>query len=822
MQSPLRSKGNEEGLRQVVDQGFSDAIGEHQGPEELADSLDSIVRIAQPLSQHGSLHRADSIGERPDRVNEEMTYESPSTIAPSRTSRMTIQSFLCNVPHLCTLSIDQINSLKVMVREFDALDVVLDEGAVVQHVYILAAGTVEVFGPRKSSLIGHKRVGSITAPNLFAVDYVVFDTTSDCTYQAGSANTSILLISKAQFLELFTKSAVFSESIGQRLSESFHAFRAFRDFCRALFASQSGHAEGADNSVTLHLPSLIESYKRIQPVIHSHVTSSSIDVVAWQYACNRLPVSITETFVLNVVRSMPPFLAIELRQGSLVEDEFQMTNESFHRTVASERSTISFVLTNNRRRSSWRIGERGHLLTVARDGFTDILDLSTSLCIHVIEAKKLRTRLQTMIAPSAVELLRDAVSCGAGDNTQECISRQHELLKRLPLTQAERLGLLQIWGGSTILCIYNIVMHSEQYIFRLDRSLSKRFEADSFVRWGIVIRRHLLRQLGLDDSLTTLPDHVTVDILCCNSYIAKNLLSVKLGQFEERLKTFAQHNSHAEVLGHNWCNMSDPLYYLISKLVTDDATVREELKQSLVSNGFTVLEDTANSGLQVDIIDVAKVKIDCVDASLVPALQARSCTNRRFIINVDYLFGAQTDGFLRVLILTLGRHIRSINMISKAAALVGNRGDVLVPDKLLFAKAALSEDSVDETRPTGNDDLSLQRIRELVGPDRGIHTGTVITIPGIILQSEALLKYYKTVYGCAGLEMEGSYCARQVEESSALGLLSPAVKTRFAYFFSDMPLGNSNGSKVSSKSKPVDVVPASYAIGRAFLELLLR
>jgi hypothetical protein len=479
-------------------------------------------------------------------------------------------------------------------------------------------------------------------------------------------------------------------------------------------------------------------------------------------------------------------------------------------------------LTNNRRRSSWRIGERGHLLTVARDGFSDILDLSTSLCIHVIEAKKLRTRLQKMIAPGAVELLRDAVSGGVCRNAQ-CMEQQLELLKLLPLSPTERLGLLQIWGSSTIVSIYNIVMHNEQYILRLDRSLSKRFEADSFVRWGIAIRMQLLGQLGLDKYLTSLPDNVTVDILCCNSHIAKNLLAVRLADFEDRIKKFAEENSLSDVMGHQWFNKSDVMYYLMSKLVPVNEAARRDYKASLVSNGFSVLEDdTANSGLQVDIIDVSKIRMDCVDDVLLPALQQRSQTKRSFIINIDYLFGAQTDAFLRVLILTLSRHIRSINMISKAAALVGNRGDILVPDKLLFAKAALSEDSVDETRPTGNDDVSSRRIRELVGPDRGIHSGTVITIPGIILQSAALLKYYKVVYGCAGLEMEGSYAVRQVEESSALGLLPPSVQTRFAYFFSDMPLGNANGTKVSSKSKPVDVVPASYAIGRAFLELLLR
>jgi hypothetical protein len=73
-----------------------------------------------------------------------------------------------------------------------------------------------------------------------------------------------------------------------------------------------------------------------------------------------------------------------------------------------------------------------------------------------------------------------------------------------------------------------------------------------------------------------------------------------------------------------------------------------------------------------------------------------------------------------------------------------------------------------------------------------------------------------------GVEMEGSYYARQVEESVGLDLLSPNVVTRFGYHVVDLPLAGVDLTRVGSKPTPLQVVPPMYALTRAVMEQLIH
>ena len=190
---------------------------------------------------------------------------------------------------------------------------------------------------------------------------------------------------------------------------------------------------------------------------------------------------------------------------------------------------------------------------------------------------------------------------------------------------------------------------------------------------------------------------------------------------------------------------------------------------------------------------------------------------RCFLINMDFAFGAQADYITHGLILAFGRAIRSFNVMGKAGALVGNRGDVQLPTSIIFSKSALGEDSTDENRSCGNEDLLASRLRELSGPSLEVHVGPVLTIPGTLLQNEKLLRFYRTVIGCVGLEMEGTYFARQLEEAIETGLLSAGVRRRFAYYTSDLPLRTQQAS-LSKPLAPNEGIPPMYSIHRAILE----
>lgn len=47
----------------------------------------------------------------------------------------------------------------------------------------------------------------------------------------------------------------------------------------------------------------------------------------------------------------------------------------------------------------------GKALVLLRDGFTDLLDFLTMLCVHIIESNKLRGRIQGMVHPPAIDIL---------------------------------------------------------------------------------------------------------------------------------------------------------------------------------------------------------------------------------------------------------------------------------------------------------------------------------------------------------------------------------------------------------------------------------
>jgi len=208
-----------------------------------------------------------------------------------------------------------------------------------------------------------------------------------------------------------------------------------------------------------------------------------------------------------------------------------------------------------------------------------------------------------------------------------------------------------------------------------------------------------------------------------------------------------------------------------------------------------------------------------------PLIQQREAScfgSKHILLNMDFAFGAQAEGITRTLILTFGKCIRSFNIMGKAGGLVGKRGDIQLASNVLLSKSSsVTGDTVDELRSCGNQDLTKKRLEELAGPAVAIHTGNVLTIPGTMLQNVRLLKYYRTIWRCVGLEMEGSYFARCIYEGRRSNLVRNDLVSRFAYYTSDLPLAVSSDTNLAAPLKPNEGIPPLYAIARSILELIL-
>jgi hypothetical protein len=181
-------------------------------------------------------------------------------------------------------------------------------------------------------------------------------------------------------------------------------------------------------------------------------------------------------------------------------------------------------------------------------------------------------------------------------------------------------------------------------------------------------------------------------------------------------------------------------------------------------------------------------------------------------VNIDYAFGEQAEDILRNLVLLFGRRIGSINVIGKAGGVVGSRGDVIVPTAFIEQ----TSDRFEVLPETGAVDQSGLEPR-IPG---SVYRGPMLTVAGTLLQNRMMLQFYKHVWGCVGLEMEGTFYARQIADSMRMSLISPDIPVRFVYYISDLPLDS--GANLSTPLQVSEGIPPLYGITRHIVSAIFE
>jgi CRP-like cAMP-binding protein len=731
------------------------------------------------------------------------------------TPKSTMQNFLQTVPHLFTLTTEQISSLDVMIREYSEMDVIIEEGSYLEHIYVLASGTVEVMNSKKGlkRAFGHRRIGSMVAPNVFGIDDAILENPVEFTYHA-SSSTTLFLIPRKQFIDLFARSPIFANNVSGQILRTLPSFSIFQEFCRSVFGISSSTVSDAQTKKRAHqlsLPTLIHLFRSSGTLLHKLVNTNEIDYDALRYSTRRLPANISTTYIIILTQGIPDFLA----------NEFIADAANTGTGVAPFTAAVD---TGKRRRCAWAFGGGGQTLVLMRDGFTDTIDFVSNLCIYCIEAKKLRARLQQLVSPSAAEVLRNAiVPC---ENAFQSQTRVEEVFAALPFSEEEVEGLYSVWGKKTLEHLYNIGVHREEYVVHVESVSSKIFSEDPFANWALTILRHVKRRLNVPES-ESLSDDVVIDILFSPNRTFKNLFCSMTSDIKTLIESISEKSSFGkgERTG-NWKNVDDRYYYVLTGLLERNSTIRSAYRSRLESNGFTLMEDGHASALIVDLIDVSCISPEetdpCLRECAASAAKKSKEGKRHFIINVDKTFGAQIEMILRSLILNFGNRVRSVNLSGKAAGITGNRGDVILPEKLIFSKQAFGEDSTDEIRLCNRRSLAEEDIAPFLdkSSSAAVHKGTCITLPGFMLQSQPVLKFYKTVHGCTAVDMQSSYVARQLEECRRTGVLSQTIPSRFLFYCDDMPLGNENGSILKPQKR--EIISTIYATARALLCKILQ
>ncbi|CAG9571542.1 conserved hypothetical protein [Leishmania major strain Friedlin] len=570
-------------------------------------------------------------------------------------------------------------------REYTHGELILDCGAPVQHLYVVVWGSVDVFridsvnneqkameeafrvashqsvSMKLRSMSGSRdrhgslssyglrlsdgqdastnsdipsdavyaHVASLCPGQVFGIENCVFNSTSQYVFRAGSAmsKTVVSLLPYEELQPVLSGNPRFAQGVGICITDSMNVFGPIREFCRYVFSPTSAQNE------YLPLWSILESYTRIHNVIHTKLFSHEVDTGAWGYALNRLPDNLTSTFCFDLVHALPPFIASRMKVEARAADT-RKTADGLAR-ARSMRTAITYIRTRERRRCTWHLGMEGKTLVLLRDGFTDLLDFLTMLCVHIIESNKLRGRMQGMVHPPAIDVLDEYLRqreqeelegkyLAADGVTRDAeMQRVQTILKRMPLTEGEQAGLLRNWGHNTLLRLYEVMMHREEYNVRVDPSLSLKFQTNPFHEWALNLRGCVLEKLGLD-RFSALPDDLCIDVISSNTHCIKNLLCSFIRKYRNEILDYVR-LSESKRLGRpeEWHSVDDMLYAALTGFLQNERPdLKEEYNRSLEQSGITVLQDTAMTGLQVDVIPVHLLNFNTIDEAIRDAMHA--------------------------------------------------------------------------------------------------------------------------------------------------------------------------------------------------------
>lgn len=551
----------------------------------------------------------------------------------------------------------------------------------------------------------------LTVGDSFGADACLFGETQYSIITA-SIITTLMQIKKNIFFSLLKPEKQYTLMLGRNLLHKQKIFSALENFV-SFTAERASKGE-------INISELLPVYSKISSSLHPYLKSKDLDISAWKYAIERLPENLTSTFVYHLVTEIPEIIKTDDRVAKV--------------STKSRMRTIFNTLT-------------GKNMLVLRDMESDLNDLLSNMCIHCIEAKKLRNKLRLPTFLTEMNL--------SGS------------LDKLPLLTREIKGLEEIWKEKTLENIKNIILHHEDYKIVVISSAANLKAAPS-EKWTEEMWKGCQKALGKNISISeAIINGLVVDVLQGSTRTLGNILSPYLLKNQKTILNWFE-NSGITFKTTDFLSENDKLYAASFYYFKEFPEKSEEKRVSDEEAGIYNIDNTQMTGVKIMIINVYKLKY--------PGFIPKG--KMHLIINIGYTFGKQGYDIIKCFSLLFSSCIGSFSFIGKAGGLVGNRKDILVGAKFhnIWSKGITLANPID-INTSYFTNLGLT-----------VHQGPMLTVGGTILQNKNLLNYYKHIEGCIGLEMEGCYFAEAIKQSIEMSLLKEAIPARFLYYISDLPL----------------------------------
>ena len=485
---------------------------------------------------------------------------------------------------------------------------------------------------------------------------------------------------------------------------------------------------------------LIKYYKKFKSTLHLKCNSEEIDFSAWNYALQRLPTNVFETFVYVLINRSPKILS---------------TQEELSKIF------IQKILIPARNRDVYKYLD-GKALILIRDEETDVMDFICNLCIHIIECIKIRKLILSPITLQRIYESRDKV-----DVTVEII--QNLLGKHLKVDETNIIK--HSFGDKFWEKLLHLSLHYQDYSIQVVRE--SQMDRDPVENWLQNLWKVSKDLLGITSSLEEINDLV-VDIIQGSKKTLVSCFSPHIYKEKEIILKWAK-DTNVKLKTKIFLNETDLLLAYSFYYYLEFPEKNKEKEDMEKEYGMCFIEKTFSTGIKVLLINPNKLHLEYHD----PKIKINPVSKNHLILQIGYTFGAQSYHIIKPLLMLFGSKARSLNIIGKAGGLVGNRTDILVADRMFL-------DKNHELCSIDYGDISKEELEK--DTNTKIHIGPMLTVAGTILQNHDLLNFYKYVMGCIGLEMEGFYFCKEVENCIKHGLLRKNFVTRCFYYLSDLPL----------------------------------
>ena len=545
-------------------------------------------------------------------------------------------------------------------------------------------------------------------------------------------NSVIGIIEMKDFLEFLNPFSQFATFISRNIRYKDKIFDNLNNFKNYIINST--------DKGPLSIGLLLKYYKNFKSCMHQKSNSEEIDFTAWSYALMRLPPNVFETFVYVLVNKAPKILSSSEELSKLL---------------------IPKIIIPARNRDVYKYLE-GKALVMVRDMETDVLDFICNICIHIIESQKLRKLILSPITFQKMYESRNNVN-----DTIDII--QNQMGKKLKIE--EIIIIKKCFGDNFWEKLINLSLHYQDYSISINKSTV--IDRDPVENWVQNLWKISKSLLGITSSLDEISDLV-VDIIQGSKKALVSCLSPHIYKNKEIILKWAKDSNIVTKTTKFLCKNDELLAYAYHYYIAfpDKNKEKEEMEKD---SGICYIDRTFSTGVKVLLINPNKLNPDYCD----PNIKIKPASKNHLILHIGYTFGAQSYQIIKPLLMLFGPKARSLNIVGKAGGLIGSRMDILVADRMIFDK---------------NNDLcnvnfgNISKEELAKETNTNIHIGPVLTVAGTILQNSELLNFYKYVMGCIGLEMEGYYFAKEVENCIKHGLLKKNFITRCFYYLSDLPL----------------------------------